>query len=260
MARAIWKGVIRIGSADLPVKLYSAVEDRSIHFRLLHRTDLQPVRQQLISSDSGEELEYEQVRKAYSLARGRAVVFDSEELEEIEPPPSRDIEISRFVNPEQIDHRFYQRAYYLGPDSSTASYFALAEALGRKRKEGVARWVMRKKSYVGSLRSEEGYLMLITLRHAEEIIATESLEAPGGRELSSRELAMAGQLLKALEGKFDPAEFQDEYRARVLELVAAKDRGEKVKVTPFRPKKTDEGNLANALEASLTGLKKVSGG
>ena len=99
-ARAIWKGIIRLGTAKVPVKLYSAVTDRTVHFRLLHKTDKQPVRQKLISSESAEPVEYSDVRKAFPIDRGHMVVFEAEELEKLKPKESRDIEITRFLDPE----------------------------------------------------------------------------------------------------------------------------------------------------------------
>ena len=164
------------------------------------------------------------------------------------------------VLPEAIDHRWYERAYFLGPDGDTKGYFAAAEALRRKKKEGVARWVMRNKEYVGALRNEDGYLMLITLRHADEIIDAGALPRPAGRALDPREIRMAEQLISALEERFDPAALHDDYRARVLELIESKAHGRKPKVAKFRPKKTDEETLGNALEASLRGLKKAASG
>lgn len=258
-ARAIWKAVVKIGTLTVPVKLYSAVHDRSVHFRLLHKTDKEPVKQQLVSAESGESIEYADVRKAYPLARGRMVVLESEELETLQPEESRDIEITRFVDPDDIDHRWYERAYYLGPDQSSKTYFAAAAALEKRGKEGVARWAMRGKDYVGALRVEDGYLMLITLRHAEEIIAADALTPPGGRALQAREVEMAAQLLEALKGEFDPSQFRDEYRARVIDLVETKAKGRKPKVTSFRPKKQKEDELADALAASLAGVKKKAG-
>lgn len=257
-ARAIWKGVVQAGTLSVPVKLYSAVQDRSVHFRLLHKTDKQPVRQQLVSSESGEAVEYAEVRKAYPLDRGRMVMLEKEELETLQPEDSRDIEITRFVAPSEIDHRWYERAYYLGPDGNAKAYFAAAAALERAKKEGVARWVMRDRAYVGALRAQDGYLMLIALRHADEIIATEALKAPAGRALQKRELQMAEQLIRALHDEFDPAQFRDEYRARVLELVETKAAGKKPKVVKFRGRTKETDQVADALEASLAGLKRGS--
>lgn len=256
-ARAIWKGVVHVGTLKVPVKLYSAVTNRTVHFRLLHKTDKQPVKQQLVSSDSGEAIEYGEVKKAFPLTRGRMVLLEKEELEKLEPKDSRDIEITRFVNLGDIDHRWYERAYYLGPDGDQKGYFAAAAALERKKKEGVARWVMRDKSYVGALRAEGGYLMLITLRHAEEIISADALQPPAGRALAAREVEMASQLLTALHDEFDPTQFHDEYRARVMELIETKAAGRKPKVVKFRPK-TDTDDVTDALAASLAGMKKRS--
>ncbi|HUR82821.1 MAG TPA: Ku protein [Thermoanaerobaculia bacterium] len=256
-ARAIWKGVVHVGTISVPVKLYTAVVDHSVRFRLLHKTDKQPVKQQLISSDSEEAIEYASVKKAFPVSRGRLVLLEKEELEKLEPKDSRDIEITRFVSHGDIDHRMYERAYYLGPDGNQGAYFAAAAALARKKKEGVARWVMRDKSYVGALRAEQGYLMLITLRHADEIIAAEALKPPGGRPLAAREVEMAGQLIEALHDTFDPAQFRDEYRDRVMELIETKAAGRKPKVVKFRPKKESD-DVTDALAASLAGMKKRS--
>ena len=258
-ARAMWKGVVHVGTLTVPVKLYSAVQDHSVRFRLLHKTDKQPVKQQLVSSDSGEVIEYAGVRKAFPITRGRLVLLEKEELEELEPEDSRDIEITRFVNIGDIDHRWYERAYYLGPDNSTKQYFAVAAALEKKKKEGVARWVMRDKSYVGSLRVEDGYLMLITLRHADEIIAADALQMPEGRALQKREIEMAEQLIEALHAEFDPTQFSDEYRDRVMELIETKAAGKKPKVVKFRPKQKETDNVTDALAASLASMKKKAG-
>lgn len=256
-ARAIWKGVVKLGKAEVPVKLYSAVTDKSIHFRLLHKTDHQPVKQQMINPETEEPVEFEAVKKAYPITSSSMVVLDKEELEEILPEASRDIEVSRFVKPEDIDHRWYDRAYYLGPDNSSAAYFALAQALEKKEREGVAQWVMRGKNYIGSLRFDDGYLMLIVLRHADEVIDSEELKPPEGRALDKREIAMAEQLIEALTGEFDPKEFRDEYRERVMELIELKSKGKKPKVVKFRAKAVkDDDSLDDVLAASLAGVGK----
>jgi len=254
--RAIWKGVVKAGTQSVPVKLYSAVqEQRSIHFRLLHKTDHVPVKQQLVSAVTDEVVEFAEVRKGFPLTRGRMVLLEKEELEALEPEDSRDIEITRFVDPSELEHRLYERPYFLGPDGNAKAYFAVVAALERKKKEGIARWVMRDKEYVGSLRAENGYLMLITLRHADEIIAADALKPPGGPQLQQREVKMAEQLIEALHGTFDPAKYRDQYRARVLDLVETKAAGRKPKVVAFRPRKQKEEKLADALEASLAGIK-----
>jgi len=256
-ARAIWKGVVHVGTIEVPVKLYSAVSDHTVRFRLLHKTDKEPVKQQLVSAESDETIEYAEVKKAYPIAGGRLVLLEPEELDELKPKSSRDVTISRFVDAGAIDHRWYERAYYLGPDGNQKAYFAAAAALEKKRKEGVAHWVMRDREYIGALRAENGYLMLIVLRHAEEIIAAESLQPPAGRALTQKELQMAEQLIEALHGEFNPSQYKDEYRARVMELVESKAAGHKPKLKVFRPKKAQEPDeITDVLEASLARMKK----
>lgn len=267
-ARAIWKGVIRFEDVELPVKLYSAVEDRKVHFRLLAtETDdgaQTRVQQRMVEPRSGDAVPREETKKGYEVEPGVFVVLEPEELEELQPEASRTIEITRFVDPAELNHQWYERPYYLGPDApnggeaATRDYFALAEALAKKEKEGVARWVMRKKSYVGALRPEGDHLMLISLRHAGEVVPASALEAPRGRALDAKEVAMAEQLISALEGDFDPERYQDEYRQRVLELVEAKAEGRTIEVPePERPAEEPE-DLVGALEASIARFKKES--
>ena len=258
--RSIWKGVIVAGSVKLPVKLYSAVKEHTIHFRLLHETDHSPVKQKMVDADTGEEVTSEEIRKAFPTGRKQVVILEDSDLAKVEPKDTRDIRITRFVSPDDIDHRWYERAYFLGPDGDAGAYFAAAEAMLKKKKEAVAHWVMRKKSYVGALREDNGYLVLITLRRADEIIDADALPKPAGRPLQTRERAMGEQLIEALSGTFDASDYRDEYHDRVMDLINAKARGRKPKVEKFRPKKTSEDALARALEASLTksGRKNVA--
>lgn len=253
-ARAIWKARIRFGDVDVPVKLYSAVQDRGVHFRLLDAKRLEPVKQQMVDPETEKVVEPGEIRRAVEVGEGELVVLGEEERAELEPEPSRDIEVVRFVPPEEITHAWYDRPYLLGPDGDDGGYFALAEALEREGREGVARWTMRKMEYVGALRAEGGYLMLITLRHAGEVVRASTLPAPAGRELDAREVAMAKQLVGAMEDELDFAAFRDEYRERVLELVEAKAAGKVVRF-PKPPKRARESDLAGVLEASLAASK-----
>ncbi|MGH7552461.1 MAG: Ku protein [Longimicrobiales bacterium] len=255
MARAIWKGTIRFGDAEVPVKLYSAVQDRGVHFRLLHKKDNAPVEQRMVNPVTNRIIAPEDIRKGYEVERGVFVVLDDEELAELEPEPSREIEVTRFVAPEHVDHPWYDRPYFLGPDGDEAAYFALAAALAKQGKEGVARWVMRKRPYVGALRSEGDHLVLITLRHADEVVPVSEIEGPAGRKLDAREVRMARQLVHALEDEFDPTAFRDEFRERVLQLVKAKAKGRKIALEPPR-EKPETRDLSRMLEQSLNHAKR----
>lgn len=254
MARAIWKGVVRFGEEDVPVKLYSAVEDQTVRFRLLHEKTGRPVKQRMVNPVSGDVVDYDDIVRGYELEDGVFVVLDEEDLESVQPEPSRDIEITRFLEPSVINHQWYDRPYHLGPDGDVEAYYTLVEALEAEEKEGLARWTMRNKEYIGALRADQGHLMMITLRHAEEVIPASALEPPTGREPDEKELKMAEQLVEALADDFDATDFEDEYRGRVLELIEAKAEG---KTLEFRQpeKKAESDDLTASLEASLKATK-----
>lgn len=250
MARAIWKGEIRLGDVAIAVKLYSAVVDRAVRFRLLHSRDMVPVQQRMVHPETGKTVPSEQIRKGYELDDGTFVVLEPDELASLDPPASRNIEIVSFVPESEVSHAWYDRPYHLSPDGDAAAYFALVGVLHRLGKLGVTRWVMRKKEYNGALRSTGRHLMLITMRTADEVIPAAALPAPTGRELEAKELRMAQQLVSALEDRFDPSDYRDEYRARVEELVAAKAAGATIPM-PKPPRREKPRSLSDALEASL---------
>lgn len=254
-ARAIWKGVIHFGAVRVPVKLYSAIEDRSVHFRLLHRKDRTPVRQVMVNPDSDAVVPYEQTHRGYVTGEGQVVMLDDDDHAALEPSASRDIEIVDFLPPAAIDHRWYARPYYLGPDGAQGDYFALAGALADAGKEGLARWVMRKKEYVGALRLHQGYPTLVSLRHAEEVVSLDAIEPPRGSKLDDKELSMARQLISTLDAPFEPQTYQDEHRERILDLIETKRRGNRVKVVPHRRARASE-DIGSALEASLKAERK----
>lgn len=249
-ARAIWKARLDLGEVEVPVKLYSAVSDRSVHFRLLDPDTLTPISQRMVDPDSGKEVESEQVERGYEVQPGLLVKLEEEELEELEPKPSREIDLVAFVPDRAIDHRWYDRPYYLGPDGDADAYFALAEALRGQGREGLARWTMRNKRYVGALRAEGPYLVLITLRHAEEVVDASALPRPEAAEPTKAESKMADQLVAMLRGPFEPERYKDEYRERVLELVDAKREGKVVPMRKAKAKRTDE-SLEKLLAESL---------
>lgn len=249
----MWKGEIRFGTISLPVKLYSAVKDQSVHFRLLDDRKHEPVKQHMINPETGKVVEYKDAKRAIQVGKDRLVIVDEDELDALEPEASRDIEVTRFVPAGGITHQWYDRPYYVGPDGDTAKYFALVEALRDQDRQAVVRWTMRNKEYVGALRVEDDYLMLITMRHAGEVIPASSLPSPGGREVSKRELEMAHQLVDTLVSDLDIAAYKDEYRARVLELVEAKAKGKVLRFPRAKAKKTDaslESVLARSIQAS----------
>ena len=255
MARAIWKGTIVLGDHEVPVKLYSAVENHDIHFHLLHDQDHVRVQQRMVNSETNRTVTADSSQKGFEIEPGTLVVLGEKELEELEPEAGREIQIEQFVPTANVSHQWFDRPYWLGPDGDEAAYFELVAALKREDVLGIARWVMRKKRYAGALRAEQGYLALVTLHQTEEVIPAEKLEAPTGRALDKKEKQLAGQLIKALEATFDHDEFKDEYRDRVKELISAKQKGKTFEVNPVE-RKPKQKSLADSLKASLHGLKK----
>jgi DNA end-binding protein Ku len=254
MARAMWKGRLQVGKQELGVKLYSAVEDRTIHFHLLHAKDRAPVEQHIVRKDTGKDVGKDDMRKAFALDRSTAVILEPEELAKLVPPESRDIEISRFVAPSVLGDQWFDRPYYLGPDGDDADYFALAEALHKKDVIGIARWVMRKKRYVGALTSTDGYLMLSTLRRADQVLSFSGIEPVKANAPSAAELKLAQQFVSSIETDFDPSQWHNEYRKRLCKLIEAKARGEKIEPAP-RKRKAASANLADSLRASIAAVK-----
>lgn len=257
--RAIWKGIIRLGESLIPVKLYAAVEEKGVHFRLLHGRDLTPVSQEMVLPETNAIVPAAAIRHGFETGDGRVVLLTEEELHGLEPEPSRHIEILSFLPSASIDHRWYERPYFLGPDGDDEGYLALSEALGDSGAEALCRWVMRNHEYFGVLRLRAGYPLLVTLRSAEEVVELSELEIPAGREVDPRELAMAEQLVSAMAGTFAPSQYRDEFRQRVLDLIAAKAGGTSIAWRPASPPQTT-GDLGQALEASLRAVKEGSRG
>lgn len=253
--RAIWRGIIQLGNVAVPVKLYTAVEEKTIHFRLLHKKDKTPVKQEMVHPETGDVVPAEAIHHGYETEDGQMVILSNEELKNLEPEASRQIEIIRFLPRAVIDHRWHERPYFLGPDGDREAYLTLAAGLESAGTEGLARWVMRNREYFGVLRLQERYPVLITLRHAEEVMRLEELEIPAGREMDQRELAMAEQLVSAMAGTFDPGQYKEEYRERVMGLIAAKASGKIIELHKATPKKTTR-DLKKALEGSLQAAKR----
>ena len=254
-ARAIWKGELKLNSTKVPVKLYSALKDQAVRFHILDEKSKTRVKQHMVEAASGKEVTNEEIRKGFEVEPGTFVIIEQEELEKLAPEASREIEITQFVPPKKIPPEFYDRPYYLGPDGDQTAYFAFAEALKNKEMEGIARWVMRKQPYVGALRAEGDHLMLFTLRHAEEVLSAKDLPRPAGRAPEKKELSVAKQLVELLKGEFDPKEYKDEYRARVMEFIEKKARGHKPKLHLVKTKRKTTA-LSSALSKSIASLKK----
>ena len=254
-ARAIWKGELKVDSARVPVKLYAALKDQAVRFHILEKQSKKRVKQHMINPDSGEEIANEEIQKGFEIEPGTFVILNEKELESLEPKGDRVIEIKQFVPAAAIAPEYYDRPYYLGPDGNESAYFALAAALRNQNREGVARWVMRKQPYIGALRAEGDHLLLFTLRRAEEVLSAQDLPRPAGRVPDKKELSMAKQLVEMLKGEFDPKDYQNDYRQRVMEFVEKKAKGRAPRLHLVKNKRAPA-SLDKILSKSIESLKK----
>jgi DNA end-binding protein Ku len=256
-ARAIWKGTLMLAREEIPVKVYSAIEDRTVRFNVLEKSTMARIKQQMVNPETGDAVPWDQIQKGYEIEPGTFVLLTDEEIKKSQPPESRSITITQFVPANLIQHQWYDRPYYLGPDGAASGpYFALAEALERKGREGIAHWVMRGNAYIGALRSENGYLMLITMNYAEEILSASDLPTPkASRPPDRKEMKMAEQLVTAMEGEFKPEDFHDEYRERVMKFIEAKTHGHKPKLKTTARRRPTKSLLAS-LAASIKSVRR----
>jgi DNA end-binding protein Ku len=250
----MWNGNLKLGKLSFSVKLYAAVEDKTVHFHLLHARDQERVEQRMVNPTTGEVRESDQILRGFEVRPGSFVRLRDEELGKLEPEPSREIKIDRFVPASAMEPVWYERPYYLAPAGKSPEYFALARALADEGCVGLAQWVMRRRAYHGALRAHGDYLTLSSLHSAAEVVQAPKV-SPATRAADARELAMAKQLVEALAGEFDPRQFKDEHRERVLQLIAAKAKGKTIKAPP-RERKRPARELSKALEQSLKAIQK----
>ena len=253
--RTLWKGYLHFGDIDVPVKLHTAVKEEHIQFHLLHKHDQVRLQQQMICAYENVPVPREEQAKGFAVEDNKYILIDPTELEQTEPESSRMIEIHEFVKSEQINPLFFDKAYYLEPDTKAKGYNSLVEVLQELGVQGICTWTMRKRSYFGALHSAGKILRLQTLRYADEVIAVPSL---GLEEfsLSEKELDIGGELIDHLTVPFQPQKFVNEHQQKLQNLIDQKARGEKiVLLRPKRRKATPPDNLLQVLEASL---KKVA--
>jgi DNA end-binding protein Ku len=259
MPRAIWTGAISFGLVNVPVRLYSAVQRKSVRFNQLDSDGNVRIQQKRVNPVTGDEVPYERLVKGYEIAPGSYVVVESDELEALEPRRTKTVDILDFVDLEEIDPIFYDHPYYLAPGAGGAKpYKLLLEAMRETGKVAIGTVVIRQKQAVVALRPAGDVLQMATLIYADEIVPTDRLDdlPDDDVEIADRELAIAKQLVESLAAEWDPARYKDEYREKVLQLVERKAAGEELAVQPDTPEAAPVPDLMAALKASLEAVKK----
>ncbi len=260
MPRSIFNATITFGLVNVPIKLYSATESKTVHFTEVHESDGAKIEHRRLDPESGEEVPYDEIVKGYEIAPDRYVTISDSELQSVAPKASRLIEIEEFVDLAEIDPLFYESSYYLVPDKGAAkAYSLLVQAMREAGKVAIARVVLRNKEHLVALRPAEGALMMETMNFHDEVVPAEDLDellAAQEATASDREVAMAKQLIGSLTTDFEPTRYADTYREKVLELIERKAAGEEVAVQPEAPAPAAVPDLMAALEASLAAVKK----
>ena len=259
MARAIWSGAISFGLVNVPVKLYSATQPKTVRFHQLAGSTGARIRQKRVDPTTDQEVPYDDIVKGYEITPDRYVLITQEELDALDPKATRTIDIEEFVDLSEIDPIYYDHSYYLAPTAGGAkAYRLLLDAMAEAGKVGIGRFVLRTKQQLCALRPTGNALTLSTMLFGDEVLSPDridELESVGEVEAGERELKMAQQLIESLSAEFDPAHFKDEYRERVLDLIERKAAGEEIAVQPQAEEPVAAPDLMAALEASLAAVR-----
>jgi DNA end-binding protein Ku len=258
MPRAIWTGAISFGLVNVPVKLYSAISQKTVRFNQLHERDGVRIQLKRICPADGEEVPFEHIVKGYEITPGEYVVVSKEELEALEPPKTKTIEIEEFIDAGEIDPIYYDRSYYLLPDRvGQKPYRLLVAAMEQAGKVAIGRVTIRTKEQLVAIRPTGDMLTMATMNYADEVVASTDLEARPADEVKTaeRERDMARQLVDSLTSDFEPDKFHDTYRERVLELIAQKAEGKEVALAPAT-ERAPAPDLMAALEASVEAVQR----
>jgi DNA end-binding protein Ku len=262
--RPIWKGAISFGMVTIPVKLYTATEQKDVRFRLLHRDDNAPIEEKRFCTADGKEVAWEDLVRGYEVSKGEFVVLEPEEIDAAKPESGTTIEIGDFVEAEEIDPVYFEKTYFLEPTEIGAKPFSLLKkALEETERVAVARVTIRTRERLAVLRSYEDTVVLETMFWPDEIRSTGALDLPEGSEATVRpkELQMARSLVDNLAGRFEPESYTDAYRAALEELIEQRMRGEKRNARRRRPEPRVI-DLMEALKASVDaagGKRKLRG-
>ena len=251
-ARAIGSGVISFGMVSIPVKMYSTVDTtKGIRFNML-RKDGARLKQQYVAATDGKLVDREDRVKGYEFAKGQFVLFTAEEMKAMDAISTNEIEIEEFVPAEEINAIYVEKVNFLGPDKGAArSYHLLAEAMRKTGKSALAKYAARGKSYLVMIHPLDEGLIMVQLRHQEELRAFDDVEIPSS-DIKKEELQLAIQLVEQVSSdQFKPEKYTDEVRHHMLEMIDRKVNGQQIVVSPEEQPEAKIIDIMEALKASL---------
>jgi DNA end-binding protein Ku len=259
MPRPIWSGSLSFGLVNVPVRLMSATRDLNVRFNQLHEKDKSRIEVRRVCTAENEEVPWEDVARGYEMESGEIVMLTDEELDAADPKKTRTIDIEAFVDLEEIDPIFYDHPYYLVPDSNEAAvraYHLLRTVMERSGQVAIARFVLRTKEYLVAVRTRGDAITLTTMLFHDEVRTPDEVGIDGLPKAKKAEVDQAVTLVRSLQRDFDPANYDDEHRKRLLAIVEKKKKGQQIEIPdePEAPKAVPD--LMAALEASIQRMKK----
>jgi DNA end-binding protein Ku len=254
--KAIWTGSIGFGLVNIPIKIFSAVNEHEIDLDMLDKKDHSKIRYQRINEQSGKEVAWENIVKGYDY-KGKYVIINDSDFEKLSPEKNKTITINEFVDEDKIESIFFETPYFLEPQKSgLRAYNLFHEALKKTGKVGIGTYVLRNKESLGIIKPYNGALLLNKIRFAHEVRSIKDLNIPSKTDIKPGELKMAISLINQLATPFNIAKYKDTYSDELMKLILAKAKGKKLEVPHLRVVHNKEKDLMSQLKASLTVKKK----
>jgi DNA end-binding protein Ku len=256
MPQSVWKGSISFGLVSIPVRLFSATEEKDISFRQVHREDGGRIRYKRVCSVDGEEVPYADIAKGYELPDGEMVILDDDDFANLPISSSRSVEVLSFVPAAQIDAVQMSKPYYCDPTGDVKPYVLLRDSLEKADRVAVVKVALRQRERLAMLRAREGVLVLQTLLWPDEVREPKLDFSDDEVKVRDQELAMAESYINALSGDFEPEEFSDEYRGALEEVIEAKVAGREMVAPAEEPASSGQVvDLMDALRRSVAEAK-----
>jgi len=253
MARPIWTGNLSFGLLNVPVSLMSGTRSNDLSFRMLDSRDRNPIRFERVNAETGEEVPWKEIVKAFEYDKGNYVVIEKSDIASAAPESHESVEIEAFVDADSIDVRFYEKPYVLVPGKKAEKgYVLLRETLRKAKKIGVARVVIRTREYLSAVMPLGDALVLMLIRYPQELVDPSEYKLPEGKagdyRISAKELEMATQLVDSMAAKWNPGDYHDEFRERLAEIIRKriKDKGATTQV--LEEPEPEEGAATNVVD------------
>ena len=256
--RSIWKGAISFGLVTIPVKLYSATEEKDVTFHQVRRSDGSRIKYKRVAAVDGEEVAYGDIAKGYELPSGETVVLTDADFKDLPLATNKAIDVLQFVPLEQVDPIYFAKSYYVEPEKAGSKpYVLLREALEQSDRVAIVKVALRNREALATLRVRDGVFVLETMLWPDEVRTPEFAFLDEQVDVRPQELAMATSLIETLSGDFDPSAYTDSYREALQTVIDAKVAGREV-VQPegAQPTSGTVVDLMAALRASVEAAKK----